>query len=319
MNQTSGQPSAQIIRVLWRQQQELLKKSPDCVKPIINSEDPLDIQADIEGPKGTPYEGGIFRVKLFIPGSFPQTAPKGFFLTKIYHPNVSEKGEICVNTLKRDWNPRQWSLYNLFEVIKCLLIVPFPESSLNEEAGKIFMENYEEYCNIAKIYTNVHAMKKIEHMALNPSELIQDNVKPFQNIIMKNQTNPLVQNPNINSDQNLTMNFRRVNNDKMDIEEEEKRESHNNFSNGLRRAQTINFGAINQFTSKNNLLSNFNNRVEKNNFEKPKLGSLPFMRSNSLKTNQNQNQFFRCNSNILNNDPGKQSTNDEINKWLMRI
>jgi ubiquitin-conjugating enzyme E2 S len=73
-------------------------------------------------------------------------------LTKIFHPNVSEKGEICVNTLKRDWNPLQWSIKHIFEVdntflisikvIKCLLIVPFPESSLNEEAGKIFMENY---------------------------------------------------------------------------------------------------------------------------------------------------------------------------------
>jgi ubiquitin-protein ligase len=29
----------------------------------------------------------------------------GFFTTKIFHPNVSEAGEICVNTLKKDWNP----------------------------------------------------------------------------------------------------------------------------------------------------------------------------------------------------------------------
>ena len=29
----------------------------------------------------------------------------GYFLTKIFHPNVSAKGEICVNTLKKDWKP----------------------------------------------------------------------------------------------------------------------------------------------------------------------------------------------------------------------
>ena len=29
----------------------------------------------------------------------------GYFLTKVFHPNVSESGEICVNTLKRDWKP----------------------------------------------------------------------------------------------------------------------------------------------------------------------------------------------------------------------
>ena len=53
-----------IIKILWRQQQELLKKSPEYVTPIINNEDPLDIQIDLEGPKATPYEGGIFRVGL---------------------------------------------------------------------------------------------------------------------------------------------------------------------------------------------------------------------------------------------------------------
>jgi ubiquitin-conjugating enzyme E2 S len=66
-------------------------------------------------------------------------------------------GEICVNTLKKDWNPSNWSLSNIFEVIKCLLIVPFPESSLNEEAGKEFMESYDEFFKNAKVYTSVHA------------------------------------------------------------------------------------------------------------------------------------------------------------------
>jgi len=42
-------------------------------------------------------------------------------------------------------------------VIKCLLIVPFPESSLNEEAGRQFMENYEGFFSHAKLYTSVHA------------------------------------------------------------------------------------------------------------------------------------------------------------------
>ena len=172
---TQTQPSlnARMIKVLWRQQQELLKKSPDCVTPIINNEDPIDIQADIEGPQGTPYESGIFRVKLYIPSEFPQLAPKGYFITKIFHPNVSEKGEICVNTLKRDWNPKQWSLYNLFEVIKCLLIVPFPQSSLNEEAGKMFMDNYDEYFKVAKMFTEIHAKKKL----VEKEKPDNDNVK----------------------------------------------------------------------------------------------------------------------------------------------
>ena len=190
---TQTQPSlnARMIKVLWRQQQELLKKSPDCVTPIINDEDPIDIQADIEGPQGTPYEAGIFRVKLFIPSEFPQLAPKGYFMTKIFHPNVSEKGEICVNTLKRDWNPKQWSLYNLFEVIKCLLIVPFPQSSLNEEAGKMFMDNYDEYFRVAKMLTEIHAKKKVvksENKNEDKKEINNEEDK-YQKDIDKNKDN----------------------------------------------------------------------------------------------------------------------------------
>jgi len=52
---------------------------------------------------GTPYAGGHFGVKLVLGKSFPAEPPKGFFLTKIFHPNVAKNGEICVNTLKKDW------------------------------------------------------------------------------------------------------------------------------------------------------------------------------------------------------------------------
>lgn len=106
----------------------------------------------------TPFYGGIFRCKLVIDGDFPNKPPKGYFLTKIFHPNVATpSGDICVNTLKRDWNPAKWSLSHIFQIIRCLLIVPFPESALNEEAGRLFMENYDEYFSQAKLYTGIHA------------------------------------------------------------------------------------------------------------------------------------------------------------------
>jgi len=51
----------------------------------------------------TPFEGGVFKVKLMLPSDYPNAPPKGFFLTRIFHPNISKTGEICVNTLKKDW------------------------------------------------------------------------------------------------------------------------------------------------------------------------------------------------------------------------
>jgi ubiquitin-conjugating enzyme E2 S len=105
---------------------------------------------------GTPYEGGYFRVKLILCKGFPSQPPKGFFLTKIFHPNVATSGEICVNTLKKDWKP-DLGIKHILLTVKCLLIVPNAESALNEEAGKLLLENYDEYFSRAKLYTEVHA------------------------------------------------------------------------------------------------------------------------------------------------------------------
>jgi ubiquitin-conjugating enzyme E2 S len=61
------------------------------------------ITASIEGPIETPFENGVFHVILELGDDFPNKPPTGKFLTKIFHPNVSKTGEICVNTLKKDW------------------------------------------------------------------------------------------------------------------------------------------------------------------------------------------------------------------------
>ena len=146
-----------ILKALYKQELNLKNNPVSGINFHFNENDTTDIQADIEGPEATPYEGGIFRVVIKITPNFPNVAPKGIFLTKIFHPNISEQGEICVNTLKRDWDPNNWSLSNLFQVIKCLLIIPFPQSALNEQAGKQFMEDYEEFFKEAKMRTRVHA------------------------------------------------------------------------------------------------------------------------------------------------------------------
>ena len=51
------------------------------------------------------------------------------------------------------------------QVIRCLLIVPFPESSLNDEAAKLFMESYDEYARRARLLTSVRAPKRRRRLA----------------------------------------------------------------------------------------------------------------------------------------------------------
>jgi len=77
-----------VVMMLAKQAQECQKKSPTGnllsidlgVKMILNEVDITDIQAEIEGPVGTPYEGGIFRCKLAVENDFPNNPPKGMVL-----------------------------------------------------------------------------------------------------------------------------------------------------------------------------------------------------------------------------------------------
>lgn len=154
--------SPQVIVRVSREIAALAKSPPDGIRYVAMEDEKIsEIHVKMAGPDGTPYQGGIFRVKLVLSYDFPQSPPRGFFQTKIYHPNVSTKGEICVNTLKRDWTA-DVSIVHILQVIRCLLIVPFPESSLNDEAGKLFMESYTEYAERARLWTRVHALSMAE-------------------------------------------------------------------------------------------------------------------------------------------------------------
>jgi len=146
----------QVLRLIGKEIQSLKMESMEGISVILDDKDMTRVEAFIEGPADTPYFGGKFKVKLSIGKDFPASPPKGFFITKIFHPNVSSKGEICVNTLKKDWKS-DLGLKHILLTIKCLLIVPNPESALNEEAGKLLLERYDDYCARARLYTEIHA------------------------------------------------------------------------------------------------------------------------------------------------------------------
>jgi len=164
MNSTScsseNLPPRTLARVA-REVRDLVKKPPEGVRLVVDPDTGCsstlgEVIAEMEGPAGTPYESRYFHLKLVLPSNYPSAPPRGFFLTKIYHPNVDmSNGAICVNTLKRDWT-QGTTFSHVLSVIRCLLIVPFPESSLNDEAGKLFMDSYDEYARRARLMSDVH-------------------------------------------------------------------------------------------------------------------------------------------------------------------
>lgn len=77
--------------------------------PLYFSSDPFQLvfhwQAIILGPGDSPYSGGVFILNIAFPNDYPFKPPKVSFMTPIYHPNINEKGGICLDILKDSWSP----------------------------------------------------------------------------------------------------------------------------------------------------------------------------------------------------------------------
>jgi ubiquitin-conjugating enzyme E2 T len=58
------------------------------------------ITSAIDGPEGSPYEGGTFELKISIPNRYPFEPPVAYFVTQIYHCNIDDGGRICLDVLK---------------------------------------------------------------------------------------------------------------------------------------------------------------------------------------------------------------------------
>lgn len=99
----------------------------------------------------------MFRVRLVLGREFPASPPRAYFLTKLFHPNVSaESGEVCVNTLRRDWRP-ELGLEHALLALRCLLIAPNADSALNAEAAALLRDRYDDYAARARLMTEIHA------------------------------------------------------------------------------------------------------------------------------------------------------------------
>lgn len=53
-----------------------------------------------------PYDKGAFRIEIIFPAEYPFKPPKITFKTKIYHPNIDEKGQVCLPVISAEnWKP----------------------------------------------------------------------------------------------------------------------------------------------------------------------------------------------------------------------
>jgi ubiquitin-conjugating enzyme E2 H len=142
--------------------EERIKKDILNLKKLVPNIDAKDgvILLDINGPKDSYYENGIWKIMIRISKDYPFTSPSVGFIDKIYHPNIDlRSGTICLNTLNETWSP----IYNLTHIYKFfipqLLLYPNAKDPLNIEAASIYENNLELFKKKVKehlVFTTKH-------------------------------------------------------------------------------------------------------------------------------------------------------------------
>eukprot|EP00027_Filamoeba_sp_ATCC50430_P003950 CAMPEP_0168557112 /NCGR_PEP_ID=MMETSP0413-20121227/9243_1 /TAXON_ID=136452 /ORGANISM="Filamoeba nolandi, Strain NC-AS-23-1" /LENGTH=603 /DNA_ID=CAMNT_0008588105 /DNA_START=18 /DNA_END=1829 /DNA_ORIENTATION=- len=112
------------------------------------------------GPEGSPYQGGIFHLKLDFPEDHPFKAPQITFLTQVYHPYITPDGSYWTDILSTDgWSPQIFvrqildNLQNEFRNIANLN----PNWASNPDAGTLVRQNLQEFLRRAAEMTQQHA------------------------------------------------------------------------------------------------------------------------------------------------------------------
>ncbi|KAH3667330.1 hypothetical protein OGAPHI_002979 [Ogataea philodendri] len=106
---------------------------------------------------GSPYEGGKFKLELFLPDDYPMVAPKVRFLTKIYHPNIDRLGRICLDVLKANWSPAL-QVRTILLSIQALLSSPNPDDPLANEVAEDWKNDEQNAIKTAKQWTETYAV-----------------------------------------------------------------------------------------------------------------------------------------------------------------
>jgi len=129
---------------LMRDLNKLHKDGLQGVSAAPNENDIMSWTAVIFGPEDTQWQGGTFTLEVKFTEEFPTKPPHVRFVSRMFHPNVYNNGEICLDILQNQWSPI-YDISAILTSVQSLLCDPNPNSPANSEAAQLWTENRPEY------------------------------------------------------------------------------------------------------------------------------------------------------------------------------
>eukprot|EP00042_Codosiga_hollandica_P036430 m.278453 g.278453 ORF g.278453 m.278453 type:complete len:148 (-) comp54888_c0_seq9:60-503(-) len=144
------------LKRISRELEEITTDPPASCSAGPAGDDLFHWQATIMGPSESPFQGGIFFLKIEFPSDYPFKPPKLQFTTKIYHPNINVNGGICLDILSKAWSPAL-TISKVLLSITSLLCDANPDDPLVPDIAHLYKVDRKKYEQTAREWTQKFA------------------------------------------------------------------------------------------------------------------------------------------------------------------
>jgi len=147
-------------RRLTRELSDLVEAKMSTLRNIESSDESLLLWTGLLVPEKAPYNKGAFRIEINFPAEYPFKPPKINFKTRIYHPNIDEKGQVCLPIISTEnWKPATRT-DQVVQALVDLINDPEPEHPLRAELAEEFLKDRKKFVKNAEDYTKKHSEKR---------------------------------------------------------------------------------------------------------------------------------------------------------------